>query len=308
MSAFDHLGESGDDVFRGDRFRGGRGGAGVANVVDAFENHEVFHARLREHVGIEAGKRVDAELRTFGGRAFVENAVAADTHVHDGEFGTGFAQARGEGIGPAVIGVHCGARAVGDGVAKRHDRAGGGRGEDIHAGQKGPGGDRLRIVQRGGVRYVAGGEPGGLLGRGMEARAEDVAGQVEADGQVGGGGHGELDGIAEDDGAGGDLHARPAAEGKGLVRRCDDGRARFAEGEMRGADVHGLGTEGVGEPHAHGVAADADVDDFAQGLVVEADVGLRRGGGGPGADPMCLRAEREGQRGCEKNCFHGDSF
>ena len=142
----------------------------------------------------------------------------------------------------------------------------------------------------------------------MEARAEDVAGYVKADGQVGGGGDGELHGIADDDGAGGDLDPRPAAEGEGLVRSRDDGSAGFAERQVRRADVHGFGTEGVGEPHAHGIAADADVDDFAQGLVVEAHVGLGRGGGGPRADPMCLRAEREGQRGCEKNCFHGDSF
>ena len=85
MRPFDHLLLRGDQIFSGDGFRRRSRGTGVADVIYAFQNDEVLHSGLREHVLIETGERIDAVLGAFGCRTFMQNAVSANAHIDDGE-------------------------------------------------------------------------------------------------------------------------------------------------------------------------------------------------------------------------------
>ena len=119
VGAVDELGERHLELLGGDDVVGFVGVVGVADVVDAFEDDEVLHAALVEHVAVEAGERV-------GAGDVVQDAVAADAFVEHAEVGgllVGL-QAACEDVGPAHVLVGCAVGAVGDAVAEGDDRGG----------------------------------------------------------------------------------------------------------------------------------------------------------------------------------------
>ena len=122
---------------------------GVAEIVDAFQHDHVLHARLRQHVAIEARQRVDAEADIR--RAVVQDAIAADAGVEHADLRAAAPrlQTVRQNVRPAMIGVHGGAGAVGDRIAERHHRGGRFRRQHIHAGEKHPGGDGRAVRERG---------------------------------------------------------------------------------------------------------------------------------------------------------------
>ena len=77
----------------------------------------------------------------------MQNAIAADARVYDGDGLTSVArqQTGGQNIGPAMVGVDGGMSAIGDRIAEGDDGRRGRRGEHVHAGQKHPGGDGRRV-------------------------------------------------------------------------------------------------------------------------------------------------------------------
>ena len=90
----------------------------MADVVDAFHQHDPLEAGRRENVAVEPRQSARAE-QILG--VIVQDAVAADAGVDHAD-GRGV-RARGETlrqpVGPAVIGVHLRMIAVGDRVAER---------------------------------------------------------------------------------------------------------------------------------------------------------------------------------------------
>ena len=120
-----------------------------------------------------------------------------------------------------------------------------------------------QVAFLGDVGIVQGGSVGG-------GRA-GLAGEVEADGELGDGRHGEIHGIAEEDDAGSDGAAGLAVEGQGAIGIGGDGRILGADGEVGGSDDHdGRAAECVREADAQAAAAEAGADDHADGLILEA--------------------------------------
>ncbi len=156
----------------------------MADVVDAFENDEVFDAGLGEHIAVEAGERAGAGV-------VVEDAVAADALVEDAESGglvVGL-QAAGEDVGPAGVGVAGAESAVGDAVAEGDDGGRAGWCENIDAFEEGPVGDLAGVAERGCADGIAGSLIAGLVGEAVQADVLDgLGGQEDADGEVGEGG------------------------------------------------------------------------------------------------------------------------
>src|SRR5579883_3588995 len=107
MRASSELFESGNDIGGVGLFAWEEIGAGMAEIVDAFEHDYVFHAGLREHVAIEAGKRADAESDVLVGVA--QDAITADSFVDNRDMAT--LDAAGEEVGPAMVGVFSGGSA-----------------------------------------------------------------------------------------------------------------------------------------------------------------------------------------------------
>ena len=122
------LAESRDEVFGGDYVVGFVGVGGVADVIDAFHNNEVFHSGLSDDIAIETSE---------GGGAcrVVENAVAADSFVKDGEIGSFFVglEATGENIGPTSVGIASAECPVGDAVAEGDNGGAFGGDSDVEA-------------------------------------------------------------------------------------------------------------------------------------------------------------------------------
>ena len=88
----------------------------MADVVDAFHDDEVLDACLGEDVAVEAGQ-------CGGAGGVVEDAVASDAFIEDGEVGgllVGL-EAACEDVGPAGVGVAGAVGSVGDAVAEGDD-------------------------------------------------------------------------------------------------------------------------------------------------------------------------------------------
>ena len=110
------------------REAGVHGGLGVGcgrrgtDVVYAFENEDVLHARVGEDVALDSTQGIRSETVS-------KNAISARSEVRDSNVACAgrFLEACEEEIGPAVVLVGDAAAAVGDGVAEEGERAGGAR-------------------------------------------------------------------------------------------------------------------------------------------------------------------------------------
>ena len=117
MRPFDELLERRDQIVRADRVARRRiGPRAKADVVDPLHNHEPLHARLHQHVAIEASQRADA-------RAVAQYPIAGDALIQYGDVrATRGRQTAGQKAGPATIGIGRRHRAIGDGISKSDDR------------------------------------------------------------------------------------------------------------------------------------------------------------------------------------------
>ena len=293
----DELGEAGDEVVGGDDVVGAGGIVGVADVVDGFEEDDVFDAGGGEDVGVKAGE-------SAGAPAVVEDAIAADAFVDDGEVAGGgvVVEADGEEVGPGVVGAGGAVPAVGDAVAKGYYGsglvAGGGGGFDFYTFEELPDAGGGGVGEGGGGDLVVVGDVVGFEGEVVGGEGGDVlTGEGEADGEVGEGSEGEGDGVAYGDAAGGDGDAGVSVEGEGdggvgLNGAGWVGCGAGGEGCGGTIDDQGADAQFVGEDDAEGGAAEGDMDDLAEGgghgegfVVVRAGDGR----GSPGGYPVGLR-------------------
>src|SRR5690606_5312107 len=117
-----HLGVGGDhlvDQLSVGLGRGGRVAGQDAEIVHAFQDDEVFHAGLAQHIPLEPGHGVGAQTIAqypVAADALVENRQARRARITLQPFG--------QHIGPARVAVGRDAIAVGDGVAQDDDGAG----------------------------------------------------------------------------------------------------------------------------------------------------------------------------------------
>jgi hypothetical protein len=249
-----------------------------------------------------------------GGAAVAEQGVAGGALVHDGDLAAvDAAQAGAEQIGPAVVLVAVGPEAVGDGIAEGDDAGGGWGAEHVDAGDVGA---RLGLGgagHGGGAGLVAVGDRDGL--QRPEMLGDDVGlGDVERDHEVGAAMDRDGDGIADRDGAGGNVQGGLAGEGDRVIGGGVDGAAVGGERDVDVAEGQRAGAVLVGQAQAQAGAAGGDVGDGAQRLVfVLAGRGGVGGvlGGGPGGDPGRRRGGRgdEGEgggEGGEAGGVHGD--
>src|SRR5581483_4988101 len=97
--------------------------------------------------------------------------------------------------------------------------------------------------------------------------ADALLGQVDADDQIGKRRSLHRNGIAEDEGPGGNFGGWLSIEGKRVIGAGLDRSSASADSDVRGAYGQRFGAEFIGELHAHGRAADADVYDIAIGRI-----------------------------------------
>jgi hypothetical protein len=286
VGSTDELGESVLKLLGGELILRLVGIVESADVVDAFHHDDETHARLAEDVAIETGEGV-------GANAVDEDAIATDAFVEDGEAGGCgvVVEAGGEVVGPAMILIVGGVGAVGDGIAERDDGSGMRiDGLDVDAFEEIPGWILGGRAERWGGDFVAVLDEVGLLGRAVGGDVGDgLDRQVEAHGDVGEGGRGEVNGIAEDHSSGGNDDGSLAAEDEGMERLGLNGVGAGAEGHAGGVDAERLGAEFIGETDAEGLSGERRVDDLAEGGVDEGGHGVPRiaavGCRGPGTDP-----------------------
>ncbi len=190
-------------------------------------------------------------------------------------------------VGPAAIGAHRRADAVGDGVAERDDGFGRRIRADLDGRDEGP--DRQPACSRkgGGAACVARGDIPRLHRCGMAGAGVDLTRQVEADRKLGQGRQRHLHRIAEERRARTDHRRRLAIEGQdviaaGLGRSCVS-----SKGDVRRADVDRRGPELIGEADAHLPAAAAEADDLADRLVVKGGRARERAVGGARRQRRC---------------------
>jgi hypothetical protein len=261
----------------------------VAQVVGAEHHDDMGDARLGQDVAVEAAQPAVAAH-------VVQDPVAAQPLVHDAHrpaAGPALKTAR-ELIRPPAERVERRDVGVGQRVAQRHDPPGLRRGQHVHPADEVPvvgeladrHGHRPREVARrrdvAGLARVAAGDPGG---------GRQIAGQVDADGQVAERRQGERDGVADQQRAGGDRRARRAAEGQRTVGARHDGRAALAQPHPRRADDERTLSVRVRQPDPERVAAEARPDVHPQRVVAEGHAVGRGGRRRPGADPVDPRLD-----------------
>lgn len=300
VGAGGELAEADDEVLGGDDVVWRSGVGGVADVVDALKDDDVFDAGLGDYVAIEACEGV-------GAGDVVEDAIAADALVEYAEF-VGLLvglEAAGENVGPAGVGVAGAESAVGDAVAEGDDGGAVFVRENVDAFEEVPAEELLRVVERCGGDCVACGEVVGLVGEGVEGELVDgLVGKKEADSQVGEGCGFEGDRIADHQGSGWDNDGGLSAEGEWCSGACGYAATGGPQCDLCGGDGERVEAEFVGEDDAEGLAAEGDVDDLAKGgagcaLGSELRCGVPRchGRGSPGADPVV--GSGAGGFGCE---------
>ena len=115
-----------------------------------------------------------------------------------------------------------------------------------------------------------------------------VLGQIDADGDVGQRRQPEGYRVADQQCAGRDRRGFGPAEGELPIRAGHDTGTSVAQPDMGGADGQLAVAVSIGEPHPHGVAADAGAGVHPQCLVAERRALGGRGSRRPGADPMLI--------------------
>jgi hypothetical protein len=286
VGAFGQLAEAGDDIGGGDDIVRSFGVGGVADVVDALHDDEVFDAGLSDDVAVEAGK-------CAGAGGVVEDAVATDALVQDAEVRGLFVglEAAGEDVGPAGVGVGGAVGAVGDAVAEGDDGGAVTVDFDVDAFEEGPGGDLFGRVEGLGADDVAGCGVAGLVGEVVHRDlGEGLGRDEEAYGEVGEGWELEVGGVADHHGSWRYGDGGTAAEGQGVGGAEVDFAMSGGEGDVRFADGERGDAELVAEDDANDRAAEGDVDDLAVGGVGGTELAghilCGNGGSCPGADPV----------------------
>ena len=84
VGALDHLLHSADQIVRGQGRTCCRcaSPAREVHVVNAFQDHQPFHAWLAQHIAVETGQRGDS-------CAVTEDLIAGDAHIQYGNIGSG---------------------------------------------------------------------------------------------------------------------------------------------------------------------------------------------------------------------------
>ncbi len=161
----------------------GRRSPRMAQVVDAFEDDEVLHVGLGQHVAVEPRQRIHAETGVV--RRVVQNAIAADAGIEDADsWSMHFQQTRRQHVRPPVVAVHRGVRAIGDRIAECDQRRGRFGVENLYAAEKHPGGDFDRIGEGRGRGLVARRNIRSLLRGVMNPRARCCPRNEDADRQI----------------------------------------------------------------------------------------------------------------------------
>jgi hypothetical protein len=143
----------------------------------------------------------------------------------------------GQEVGPTVIGIRGGGRAIGDRIAERHDRPGVGRGVDHDPAQEDPGLDRLRRLELDVAREVAfAGDVGCLHALVVPGRGRRDLGEEQADGDAAEGRDGEVQGVTDHRRARRDRSRGLTAEGQRAVGAGHDRDAVVGQSDMGGAD------------------------------------------------------------------------
>jgi hypothetical protein len=280
-----------------------------ADIVYPHQHHHRMHARLRQHVLLEARGRI-------GTHAVAQQARAGDACI-DHRHAAG-AEVPGELVGPAPVTVGRRAIAVGDGVAECDHRARRCRRIDPDPRQQGAAVQRRRTGQCGGRGDVAGGDMAGLLRAPMEGGQRRFLRQVDADGQFFQCRQWHLQRIADCGRAGRNDGAALAAEGQHLIgTRRDAAVGPGGARHVRIADHQRLAAVAVGQHDAHAPAAHADARRFAHGLLRQGvgdagrqhEISAAPGGvraGLPAGDPVFRRMQRRGE--CGRQHGSGDEF
>ncbi|MGX1030273.1 hypothetical protein RKD38_004954 [Streptomyces ambofaciens] len=290
MRLVDEGAQAGEDAVAVGEFRA------VEDVVDAEDDDDGLDVGALQHIAFEAAE--PARVVGRAARPAGQDPVAADALVHDAVAGRvpagagRLVEARGEDVGPAVVGVGLGAEAVGDRVAERHQRAVGLVAQHVQRGQVPP------VRRGGGVR------DGGDVGRAVAVR--EVAGLpglrvvghrpgrdrgVRGDQDVRPVGDGDAGDVAHHLAARRDDHPGVAAEGQHAQGVGDRGGRAGPRGQrdrgVRDGQRRLAVQVGQGDPRAG--AADRGVHDVAHGAARHAGrLGARLGRGrcgGPGAHP-----------------------
>jgi len=291
------LAETGDEVLCGDDVVGFVGVGGVADVVDALHDDDVFDACLGDDISVKA-------CEGGGTGVVVEDAAAADAFVEYAElvgFLVGLEAAR-EDVGPTGVGVAGAESAVGDAVAEGDDGGAVVVGEDVNAFEKVPAEELLRSIERGSADHVACREVVRLVREGVKGELIDgLVGEEEADGEIREGSDFEGDWIADHQGTGRNDDGGLSAEGEWRSSACGNAAAARAERDLRRADGERIEAEFISQDDSDGIAAKRDVDDLSQGGAGRSfgselcpGVVLGHGRGGPGADPV-VRLGGEGR-------------
>jgi hypothetical protein len=283
---------------------GSRSLTGVPDVVDPFHHDDVCDARLTQHVGFEPGQRVDARAV----RALAEHAVAADAGVQDSDVpGRGRCeQASREHVGPPAVRVGRRCRAVGNGVAERHDDASSVRGVHLDTRQEKPAERGVDDGQPGRARVIAGfGDVGRLKRRVVHRKRRRRIGRawkIQVDGQIGQWGHRQVHGIAVNDRVRRNGDGAAAAEPHRTPLRRHDGVRLVAQGDVGRANRDGSSAEQVADHDAQSRSANARPHDLTERLIrkmherlrSERSSGRRRGRRphGSGRRGTCVSHER----------------
>lgn len=244
----------------------GIGGSG-ADVINAFEDHDIFRARTLERVAGIPGDE-------GGSETVVEDPVPAGGLVVHRDVEAGGAEAGDQKVRPAVVRVISARAAVGDGVAEDVECAGGLGRPGFDAGEEVPV-HSAPAVDIGGVDMIPLLHPGSSPAAGVAG--DDLALlpvlEVQGHGDVGFWLDDEVDWVGVGDSTGGDGNAGGAGEGEtaetGGLDLADASGAVEGEGKGGRGDGEGSGTEDVGDLEADAGGADGDVEGLAEGRILE---------------------------------------
>ena len=283
-----HLLQPGDHLLAGDLLLGL--GPAVAQIVGAEHDDDMRDPGRRQHVAVEAPHAaVAADV--------VQDAVAAEPLVHDAHRPAApFGETAGQLVGPAAERVDRRDVAVGQGVAERDNPAGIFRRDDIDSADKKPLVGQIADRHHGGIGEIAGGRD--VVGlpriapRDLEI-GQHLAGQIEADREIGERRRVELDRIADDQRAGRDDGGVIPTEGQRLVRARNDARPLITDPDAGRGDHQWPRAIGIRDPHPQRVAAEAEARHHPQCVIVEPDNAFRwRRRRRPAADPMLVVLHR----------------